>query len=50
MNILMSFSDGLDPSIFCGKMERTRPIRERIDGKVVISHQSGYSYFDFLIL
>ena len=31
----MSISDGLGPSIFCRKMEKVRPMREEIDGKVV---------------
>ena len=28
-------SDGLVPSIFCRKMEKTRPMREEMGGKVV---------------
>ena len=32
---LVSISDGLGPSIFCRKTERTRPMREAMDGKVV---------------
>ena len=32
---LMSISEGLGPSIFCGKMEKARPMREEMDGKVV---------------
>ena len=35
MNTLMSISDGLGPSIFCRKMEKARPMREEMDGKVV---------------
>ena len=35
INTLMSISDGLGPSIFCQKMERARPMREEMDGKVV---------------
>ena len=35
INTLMSISDGLRPSIFCRKMERARPMREEMDGKVV---------------
>ena len=34
-NTLMSISDGLGPSIFCRKMEKARPMREEMDGKVV---------------
>ena len=32
---LMSISDGLGPSIFCRNMEKARPMREEMDGKVV---------------
>ena len=35
INTLMSFSDGLGPSIFCRKMEKACPMREEMDGKVV---------------
>ena len=35
INTLMSISDGLGPSIFCRKLEKARPVREEMDGKVV---------------
>ena len=35
INTLMSFSDGLGPSIFCREVEKARPIMEEMDGKVV---------------
>ena len=35
INSLISISDGLGPSIFCRMMERTHPMREEMDGKVV---------------
>ena len=35
INTLMSISDGLASSIFCRKTEKTRPMREEMDGKVV---------------
>ena len=35
INTLMSISDGLGSSIFCRKMEKTRSMREEMDGKVV---------------
>ena len=35
MDTLMSISDGLGPSLFCRMMEKARPIREEMDGKVV---------------
>ena len=34
-NTLMSSSDGLRPSIFCRRMEKMRPMSEKMDGKVV---------------
>ena len=35
ISTLMSIFDGLGPSIFCRKMEKARPMREEMDGKVV---------------
>ena len=35
INTLMSIFDGLGPSIFCRMMEKARPMREEMDGKVV---------------
>ena len=35
INTLMSISDGLGPSIFCRKMEKVRPMKQEMDGKVV---------------
>ena len=35
INTLMSISDGLGPSIFCRKMEKARPMKEQMDGRVV---------------
>ena len=35
ISTLMFISDGLGPSIFCRKMEKARPMREEMDGKVV---------------
>ena len=34
INTLNSISDGLGPSIFCRKMEKARPLREEMDGKI----------------
>ena len=34
VDILLSFSDGLGPSIFCRKMEKTRPMREEMHGRI----------------
>ena len=35
IDTLMSISDGLGPSIFCRKMEKARPMKEEMDGRVV---------------
>ena len=35
ISTLISISDGFGPSIFCRKMEKARPTREEMDGKVV---------------
>ena len=35
INTLMSISDGLGPSIFCREMEKARPMREEMEGRVV---------------
>ena len=35
INTLMSISDGLGPSIFCRKIEKARPRREEMDGRIV---------------
>ena len=35
INTLMSISDGIGPSIFGRKMEKARPMRDEMDGKVV---------------
>ena len=42
----MSFCDGLDPSIFCRKMEKTRPMMEEMDGEEFISRQRRHFRFD----
>ena len=41
-NTLMSVSDGIGPFIFCRKMEKARPMREEMDGKVVNCRQSRH--------
>ena len=35
IDALKSISDGLGPSIFCRKMEKPRPMRDEMDGKLV---------------
>ena len=37
---LMSIFDGSDPYFFRRKMEKTRSVKEEIDGEMFISHQS----------
>ena len=46
ISALISFSDGLGPSICHWKMEKTRPMKEEMDGKVFISSLVGISAFD----
>ena len=41
---LMSVSAGSDRTLFCRKMERTRSVREEMDGRVFISRQSRHSF------
>ena len=41
---LMSISDGSDRTFFCRKMEKTRSVREEMDGKVFISRQSRHPF------
>ena len=46
----MSISDGLDPYFFCRKMEKTRSMKEEMDGEVFISRQSRhFSVIDNMI-
>ena len=42
---LMSIFDGLDPYFFSRKMEKTRSMKEEMDGKVFISRQSWHFSF-----
>ena len=47
---LMSYSDGLDPYLFRRKMERTRSMKEEMDGEVFVSRQSRhFSFIDKII-
>ena len=46
----MSFSDGFGPYFFRRKMEKTRSMREEMDGQVFISRQSQhFSFIDDMI-
>ena len=50
MTILMSISDGLDPYFFRQRMEKTRSMKEEMDGEVFVSHQSWhFSFIDSII-
>ena len=42
---LMSIFDGLDPYFSVEKMEKTRPMKEEMDGEVFISRQSRHFSF-----
>ena len=46
----MSISDGLDPYIFRRKMEKTRFVREEMEGKVFISRQSRHISFVIIMI
>ena len=46
---LMSISDGLGPSIFCRNMEKARPMREEMDGKVVF-FPARFGVFNFDVI
>ena len=41
---MMSISNGSDPYFFCRKMEKSRSVREEMDGKVFISRQSRHLF------
>ena len=42
---LISISDWSDPYIFRRKMEKTRSVKEKMDGEMIISRQSGIFSF-----
>ena len=46
----MSISDGLDPSIFCRKLEKARLMREEMDGKVVYFPPESEFYIYFVVV
>ena len=45
MSTLMSISDWSDPYVFPRKMEKTRSVKEEMDGKMFISRQSQHISF-----
>ena len=50
MRTLMSISDGLGPYNFRPRLEKTRRMREEMDGKVYISHQSRHFLFIVIMI
>ena len=47
---LLSIFDGLNPHFFCRKIEKTRSMKEEMDGEVFISRQSWhFSFIDNMI-
>ena len=46
----MSISNGLDPYTFRRKMEKTRSVKEEMDGKVFISRQSRHISFVIIMI
>ena len=47
---LMSISDGLDPYFFRREIEKTRSVKEEMDGEVFILRQSGhFSSIEYMI-
>ena len=50
MNALMSISNGSSPYLFYQKMEMTRPVRKKMEGKWFISRESRHLFFvDYII-
>ena len=50
MTTLMSISEGLGPYNFCREMEKTRFIKEKLNGQVNISRQiRHFSFIDIII-
>ena len=47
---LMSISDGSDRTFSCRKMEKTRSVREEMDGRVFISRQSRHPFSSINIM
>ena len=47
---LMSISDGLDPYLLRRKLEKTRPVKEEIDGKCLFTARVGiFSCIKYMI-
>ena len=50
MSILISISDLSDPFICRRKMEKTRSVKEEMNGKVIISRKSRRIFFVFITI
>ena len=50
ISTLISSSDWSDPYIFRRKMEKTRSVKEEMDGKVFISRQSRLIFFVIIMI
>ena len=47
---LISISDWSDPYIFRRKMEKTRSVKEEMEGNVFISRQSRHIFFEIIMI
>ena len=50
ISTLIFISDWSDPYIFRRKMEKTRSVKEEMEGKLFISRQSRHISFDFIMI
>ena len=50
MSTLISISDWSDPYIFRRKMEKTRSVKEEMDGKMFVSRQSRHASFVMIMI
>ena len=50
ISTLISISDWSDPYIFRRKMEKTRSVKEELEGKLFISRQSRHIFFVIIMI
>ena len=50
INTLISISDWSDPYIFRRKMEKTRSVKEEMEGKLFISRQIRHIFFEIIMI
>ena len=50
ISTLISISDWSDPYIFRRKMEKTRSVKEEMEGNVFISRQSRHNFFVIIMI